>query len=76
MHAAGEFNEELADCQAFQRNHRVAMLLGVPNELAAKNAIDIHRTRSNRHPYYSSRCEPGKDLDEKLYDAVWLGSAH
>ena len=74
MHVAGEFNEELADCQAFQRNHKMAELLDVPSNVAAKNAVDIHRTRSKRHPYYSPQCEPGMDMDEKLPNAVWIDS--
>lgn len=74
MHVAGEFNEALADCQAFQRNHRMAELLGVPSYIAAKNAADAHRTRSKRHPYYSPQCEPGMAMDERLPNAVWVGS--
>lgn len=74
MHVAGELNEALADCKAYQRNHRMAELLGVPGYVAAKNAVDIHRDRSKRHPYYSTQCEPGMAMDEKLLDAVWVGS--
>ncbi len=75
MHVAGEFNEKLADCQAFQRNHLMAELLGVPGDVATKNAIDAHRTRSTWHPYYSPQCEPGKAMDEKLPNAVWMVSS-
>lgn len=71
MHVAGEFNETLTDCKAFQRNHRMAKLLGVADVVAEQNAIDIHRNRSRRHPYYSEQCEPGTHMDEKLADAVW-----
>lgn len=71
MHVAKEFNEIKADCQAFQRNHRTAMILGVPGNIAIQNAIEIHQNRSPRHPYYSAECRPGGELDEKLEDAVW-----
>ena len=73
MHVAGEFNEVIADCKAFQRNHRMAELLGVPKHISVKNAVDAHRNRSKRHPYYSEKCEPGQAMDEKLPDAVWIG---
>lgn len=73
MHVAGEYVEITADCQAFQRNHRTAMHLGVPGNVAVFNARTIHRTRSPRHPYYSAECEPGGALDEQLPDAIWSG---
>ena len=71
MHVAGEYNEIKADCQAFQRNHRTAKILGVPEGIANQNAITIHRYRSPRGRYYSTDCRPGGSLDEKLADAVW-----
>lgn len=72
MHVAGEFNEQLADCQAFQRNHVTAELLGVPAHVAAQNAIDVHRDRpSQNRKYYSSECRPGGSMDERLAGAVW-----
>lgn len=74
MHVAGEYNEILTDCKAFQRNHRMAKLLGVSDVIAEQNAIDIHKYRSVRHPYYSTECEPGTSMDEKLADAVWSHS--
>ncbi|MEM1082164.1 MAG: hypothetical protein AAGH65_11330 [Pseudomonadota bacterium] len=74
MHVAGEFNEVVADCQAFQRNHKMAEQLGIQRPLAATHAQQIHRTRSSRHPYYSSDCEPNRRLDERLPDAVWQSS--
>lgn len=73
MHVAGEYNEMKTDCKAFQRNHKMAMILGVERDIAIRTAIDLHRFRSPRHPYYSSQCEPGTEWDEKLADAVWVG---
>lgn len=75
MHVAGEFNESLADCMAFQRNHKMAEQLGVPSLTAAINSRDLHRSRSSRHPYYSTECEPGGRMDEGLSDAVWVPSS-
>ena len=72
MHVAGEINEIRTECQAFQRNHRTAMALGVDEKVAAVNARILHRFRSPKHPYYSADCEPGGPLDEQLADAVWL----
>ena len=72
MHVADEFNEPLADCKAFQRNHKMAELLGVPRRIAAINGRDVHLSRSSRHPYYSTECEPGRGMDEGLSNAVWV----
>ena len=74
MHVAGFINEFQTDCKAFQRNHRMAILLGVPEGIANQNAIYIHRYRSPRHPYYSADCEPGGPYDDNLPDAVWSHS--
>ena len=71
MHVADEFDELIADCMAFQRNHKMAEQLGVPPLVAAINGQDLHRNRSARHPYYSAECEPGRGMDEGLPDAVW-----
>jgi len=73
MHVAGTKNEIKTDCQAYQRNHRMAMLLGVPRNVAITHARQIHRERSPyTKGYYSPECEPGGNLDEKLSDAVWI----
>ena len=73
MHINQEYDEVKADCQAYQRNHKMAEHLGVTARVAAQSAIVIHRFRSDRHPYYSNQCEPGRALDEKLAGAVWRG---
>ena len=75
MHVSGEFNEPLADCKAFQRNHKMAEQLGVPSRTAEVNGRDLHRSRNSRHPYYSTECEPGGGMDEGLPDAVWVPSS-
>ena len=73
MHVAGTKNEIKTDCQAYQRNHRMAMLLGVPRNVAITHARQIHRERSPyTKGYYSPECEPGRSLDENLSDAVWI----
>lgn len=74
IHVAGIINEIKTDCMAFQRNHRTAKILGVPEGIANQNAISLHRYRSPRHTYYSKDCEPGGKLDEHLPDAVWAHS--
>lgn len=73
MHINQEYDEVKADCQAYQRNHKMAEYLGVAPRRAAQSAILIHRLRNQHHPYYSSHCEPGRALDEKLRGAVWHG---
>ncbi|MGC6536099.1 MAG: hypothetical protein ACON44_01920 [Candidatus Puniceispirillaceae bacterium] len=73
MHVAGTSNEIKTDCQAYQRNHRMSVLLDVPRHIAITHARQIHRERSPYNEgYYSPECEPGKSLDENLPDAVWL----
>ena len=73
MHVAGTINEIKTDCQAYQRNHRMSLLLDVPRHIAITHARQIHRERSPYNEgYYSTECEPGKRLDENLPDAVWL----
>lgn len=72
MHIAGEFNEQLADCQAFQRNHVTAALLGVPEHIAERNAVELHQKRpTHNKKYYSRECRPGGKMDERLAGAVW-----
>ncbi len=73
MHVNQEYNEVKADCQAYQRNHKMAQHLGIAPDKAAQSAIVIHRFRRPHHPYYSTQCEPGGGLDEQLIGAVWRG---
>lgn len=77
MHARGERQEHVAECQAVQRNLRTARLLGVPEELAQRSAVDYYRHVYPEHgkynsPYFSSECKPGGKLDERLPDSTFL----
>ena len=79
MHIRGEMNEALTECQAVQRNYRAAKLLGVPDSIAKRNALDYYAGEYQRRgtiggmqaPYYSNQCAPGKALDEHLSDSTW-----
>ena len=81
MHLRGELDEARTECQAIQRNHHSAMLLGVPESLARQHALrfyrDIYQRRKDSGPfsshYYSAECAPGKAMDEQLPGAPWLG---
>ena len=76
MHVGGVRDEIVTDCKAFQRNHRMAALLGVDPKIARFNAQVLHRFRSPSHPYYSAACHPGGPMDDRLPDAVWQGNAN
>lgn len=73
MHARGQYNEAKAECEAVQRNYRAARLLGVPDYIAKKNALDyykdyyLHRTDM----YFSKDCVPDGPWDEHLEDSTW-----
>jgi hypothetical protein len=79
MHIRGELNEARTECQSIQRNYRSAMLLGVPDAIAKKNALDIYNINYQLRKqvgglaggYYSDQCAPGKDMDEHLSDSTW-----
>lgn len=79
MHVRGEYNEARTECEAIQRNYRAAKLLGVPDHIARKNALDYYNgdylTRDRSGPmaaeYFSDQCAPGKALDEHLSDSTW-----
>jgi len=79
MHIRGELNEIKTECQAVQRNYRSAKLLGVPDVIAKKNALDIYNINYQMRRqigglaggYYSDQCAPGKDMDEHLIDSTW-----
>ena len=80
MHVRGEMNEALTECQALQRNYRVAKMLGVPDWIAKKNAKDIYNLYMIRHfqwmgnyadNYYSPECAPSRAMDEHLADSSW-----
>jgi hypothetical protein len=79
MHVRGELNEARTECEAVQRNYRAARLLGVPDLIAERNALDYYNIiyQRRRHlgvmqaQYYSSECAPGKAMDEHLSDSTW-----
>lgn len=72
MHVRGERNELKTECQALQRNYRMAKLLGVPGDMAKEHAFYYYDTLyKNRHPYFTPECAPGKLLDEQLSDSSW-----
>jgi len=79
MHVRGELNEAITECEAVQRNYRAARLLGVPDDIARKNALDYYNILYKRRAkiggmaggYYSNECAPGKALDEHLEDSTW-----
>lgn len=71
MHIRGERNEQKTECQAIQRYVTAAKLLGVRAHIAEQNAQDYYRVSYIRHSYFSPKCAPGKEYDEKLDEAVW-----
>jgi hypothetical protein len=79
MHIRGEMNEALTECEAVQRNYRAAKLLGVPDAIAKRNALDYYNTSYQQRgkigglagSYYSDQCAPGKAMDEHLSDSTW-----
>lgn len=79
MHIRGELNEAVTECEAVQRNYRAARLLGVPDRIAKRNALDYFDGEYQRRgtiggmqsAYYSEQCSPGKAMDEHLSDSTW-----
>ncbi|WP_131782843.1 hypothetical protein [Legionella gresilensis] len=73
MHVRGEYNEAKTECQAIQRNYLTAKLLGVPAQIAKKNALDYYARvyLKRRDMYFSKDCAAGKKLDEQLPDSIW-----
>lgn len=80
MHVRGEMNEAKTECQAIQRNYRTAKLLGIPDDVAKRNAWDIYRINyqylkyapQRQANYYSDQCAPELELDEHLPDSTWV----
>ncbi len=71
MHIRGELNESKTECQAIQRHVRAAKMLGVPEDVALEHANRYYSEEFSKHPYYSSKCVPGSEWDEKLPDSLW-----
>jgi len=79
MHVRGERDESKTECQAVQRNYRAAKMMGVPDRLARKTALEYYQGSymlrqsigGMQAPYFSSECAPGRALDEHLSDSTW-----
>ena len=79
MHARGEMNEAITECEAIQRHYRAALLLGIPDEIAKRSGKFFYETQYQARrsiggmqaAYYTDQCAPGKALDEKLSDSTW-----
>ena len=71
MHIRGELNEQKTECQAIQRAHTAAQMLGIDEYTALETALRYFYEIYPKHPYYSKDCGPGKALDENLPGAVW-----
>lgn len=78
MHARGESNEAITECQATQRHYRAACLLGLPEDIARISGMQFDRANYETRrqiggmqvPTYSEKCVPGMELDEKLEDST------
>jgi len=79
MHVRGEHNEAKTECQAVQRDYRAAKILGVPDIVARRNALDyyqniyMHKGKVGgiQAEYFSTECAPGRAVDEHLPDSTW-----
>jgi len=71
MHIKGERDEQKNHCQAVQRSHLVAEMLGVPKAIARQHAKISYQRFYDTHPYYTRRCRPGGKLDEHLPNSIW-----
>ncbi len=71
MHIRGERNEQVTDCQAYQRNYMMAERLGVPVDIAERHAAEIYANRSRHKNYFSDQCVRGGRLDEGLPYPPW-----
>lgn len=84
MHARGEMNEAITECQAIQRHYRAARLLGIPDAIAKASGTQFYQTQYKARrqiggmqaPYYTDECAPGGKLDEKLDDSTWNAPSH
>lgn len=80
MHVRGEMNEATTECQGIQRNYRTAKLLGISDNIAKRNALNIYNINyqylkyapQRVANYYSDQCAPNMELDEHLPDSTWI----
>jgi hypothetical protein len=71
MHIRGERNEQKTECQSVQRNHVVAMMLGVPKNLALSHADYHYEKVYPDHAYFDRLCTKGGKLDERNETPIW-----
>lgn len=73
MHMRGERNEEVAECEALQRDAYTAMRLGATPEQAKELAVRYWKQVYPRMPedYVTAACSPGGPLDEELETSPW-----
>ncbi len=71
MHIRGERIEAITECQAVQRNHHTAQMLGVSEALASKHAKLYYTEIYPKLNYFSDDCAENKPLDERLSNAPW-----
>ena len=76
MHMRGETGEAKAECQAVQRDARMARDLGASSADAAAMAAAYWQVDYPRMPddYRSTECHPGGAMDERLPDG-WPGGS-
>lgn len=74
MHMRGQSTEDLAECEAVQRDAKTAELLGATPRQARELALTYWITVYPDMPdgYRSSGCRPGGELDERLGSAPWV----
>jgi hypothetical protein len=73
MHLRGEPNEEIAECEALQRDALTAQALGATVTEARSLARRYWLVVYPRMPddYVTGKCAPGGELDEGLASAPW-----
>ena len=73
MHMRGERSEEVAECEAVQRDALTAQGLGATPEQALALAVTYWKQVYPRMPddYVTGACSPGGALDEHLAGAPW-----
>jgi len=73
MHMRGERSEEIAECEAVQRDALTAQGLGATPEQARALAVKYWTQVYPRMPddYITGACSPGGTLDEHLVSAPW-----
>lgn len=71
MHVRGEWNEQRTECQSVQRNYSSAKIMGLTDSQAINFAVRYYQEIYPRHGYFTSKCQPDGEYDEKLIDSSW-----